>query len=157
MVVQSRDLLSTRLRRWIWHAIVLVATLWAIWSAAGWTSRLGEARAERDRVERALIEHREGADRVAAECGLEPFGDKASLEHFPLDLPPFPTRREMECGRKVSEARSDLIEDHLALERLAPVIEESAPVARKRWMLSGALALLLVAGVVVLEVLPRRR
>lgn len=156
MTVESRDLPSSRLRRWTWLAVLLLATGIALWSSLGWSSRVREARAETERVQVGLFEHRVAADRVAAECGLESFSDEESLEHFPLTLPPFPTRREMECGKKVSVARSDLIEDHLALRELEKRIEEGAPVAKRRWVLTGILALLFAGSLVFLELIPRR-
>src|SRR5229473_2382907 len=111
MTVSARDLPASRSRRRVYHVVVGLVAAWASWSGVAWNGRDREAStalaAAREKVEAG----RAAADGVAAECGLKPFSDDRSLERFPMASPPFPTRKESGCLKKVQQVRSELIND----------------------------------------------
>jgi len=157
MVVGARDLPHSRRRRWLYHGAVAAAAALAVWWAAAGLSRAARAAeavaaAEAD-LRRKVVE----ADAVAADCGLARFSDEASLESFPMRIPSFPTKREMECANRVSRARAALIEEHLDLEKLRPEAAEARRSVRTRIWIAGLVTLGWIGGLYVLELLPSRR
>lgn len=157
MVLHARDLPAARLRRWGYNGLVTVLAVIACWSAVGAWSRARELAEELEVARNSLDQHLLAADRIASECGLEPFSDEESLERFPVTLPPFPTRSEMECARRVGVARSDLIEDHLKIDRTGPLLVETRDASRTRAILAGGMALVWALGIYITEIHPRRR
>ncbi len=157
MVVHARDMPAARLRRWGYNGLVTVLAVVAVWAAAAARSRARLLAAELDEAKLSLEEHLVAADRVASECGLEPFSDGESLKHFPVTLPAVPTRREMDCAQRVAVARSDLIEDHLKIDGTEPLLQESRDASRIRSILAATMTLVWALGIYVTEILPWRR
>jgi hypothetical protein len=157
MAVPVRDTAAGRLRRLLAHAVLGAAALVSAWAAASAVGRSSRAASEVDEARSALEGHREAADAVAGECGLRPFSGEADLETFPVELPVHPTRREMECARRVSVARADLIEDHSRIRRAAEEAGAARALARRRLSIAGLLALVLVVEVYGTEVRARSR
>ena len=146
-----------RLRRLGFHAAAGLIAALAVWNALAWQARSGEASRAAAAARADAEEDRVAADGVAAECGLPAFSDEVSLRTFPMRVPPFPTKRESACLRKVTDARGNLINARLDLERAAPIAEVSAGVARRRLAVAGVLAAVFLAGVYLLEVHPLLR
>lgn len=122
MTVNARDLPEARLRRWGIHALLGLAFLTSVWWAWGAYSRAWELESLRESARGRIPALEEAADQVASQCGLAPFSDRESLKTFPMEIGRYPTRRERECGEKVTKARADLIETYLELDRLRPLI-----------------------------------
>lgn len=145
MAVNARDLRGARLRRWMGHAAfgtIAVASAWWAWSnLSALRSLEREMQAAREEIPALEV----AADAVADECGLPPFSDPESLKRFPMEIGRFPSRREMECGNRVTKARSDLIENYLEIDRLRPRIEEAGEAISP----SVPIAVALAAGFVV--------
>jgi hypothetical protein len=143
MVVSARDLPEARRRRWAVHAVlVLLVLVTAWWGLKGYLETRG-LRQDLQRAADRLVGQVSTADAVAADCGLEPFSDEEALKVFPVELPPFPTRAQVECAERVTTARADLIETHLRISRLGFRVEEVRQAPRIYLPLSGVLALAL--------------
>jgi len=136
----------------VYHGAVAAIALISGWIAFGAVSRSREAAAEVAAAVESLETHKVEADGVAAECGLPPFSDKKSLESFPMRIPPFPTKRESACAKKVTEARANLIEDHFKLEQATPRSFEASRTARRGVTAALGLAAVWAAGFYVLEI-----
>jgi hypothetical protein len=157
MVVSAHDLPGARLRRWGYHVGLGVASFVAIWIAVNASAAAKRAGREQSAARRSLTSHTEAADQVAADCDLDPFSHEAALEHYPIEIPDFPTRQERECIERVTNARADLIDDHLLLEQLEPEVAETARAAQVRVIVASLLVLLWVAGLFFGMILPRLR
>jgi len=157
MAIVARDLPSARLKRWGYHAGVGLITALAVWSALTWhalsSAASGAVSAARAKAEEDSL----AADAVAAECGLPAFSDEVSLRRFPMQRQPYPTKRESACLQKVTDARGNLINDRIDLDRAVPVADERAAVAKSRLIVAGVLAAVFLAGVYLLEVHPLLR
>jgi len=156
VVVEARDLPSARLKRWgslAAGAVLAAACLaWAVHDMRD-VRRTARSLAE---WEHRLSEHETHADELARECDIPYFSDEAALEHFPMEVRPFPTKQEKKCVQEVGEARADLIDDYLKLHDLRPAMPE----LRAAWHRSAIVATLVIAAwlaaLYVLEIRPRR-
>jgi len=157
MTVSARDLPESRRRRRIFHVVAGLAAALAVWSVSTWSGRARTALARVATARERVEADRSAADGVAAECGLRPFSDEKSLQRFPMERPPFPTRRESECLKKVTQARSALINDRLDLDKAVPVAEDVGAVAKRRVMIAAVFLTIFLAGVYVTELHPMMR
>jgi len=156
MVVEARDLPSARLRRWgilLGGALIAVASL--IWAVHSGSDARRRARELQER-EYALTEHQARADDLARQCGIPPFRDEESLEHFPITLGRYPTKEERACSRDVGNARADLIDDYLKLHDMRPALVEARAGAKRSLIIALVLAAAWVFGLWLAEIRPRR-
>jgi hypothetical protein len=156
MAIEIRDTFQARLRRWGGLAAGAVAVLLSLWWTVGHYSEAGRVADDISRVESDLLEHIEAADAVAEDCGLAPFSDEASLAHFPMKVPDFPTRKERECGRTVGIARADLQDDHILLADLRPRLAASSDSAGSYLTSSIVLLVGWLIAFAILEIFPRK-
>lgn len=156
MAVAARDLRSSRLRRWGALTLGGVAALGCLI----WAARAGsEARAKARSVaewEHRLSEHEARADELARGCDIPFFSDELSLEHFPMEVRPFPTQKEKDCVRDVGVARADLIDDYLKLHDLRPELPVARAASRRSAIAAALVIAIWIAALYVLEIRPRR-
>jgi len=156
MVVEARDLPSARLRRWGGLAAGGLAVLaCAVWAFQSWGGARQASRALAE-WEHRLSEHQGRADTLARECGIPPFSDEKSLEHFPMTLSDFPTKKQRECARDVGVARADLIDDHLKLHDMRPALVEARAASGRSSLAAVVLAAAWLGALYLLEIRPRQ-
>jgi hypothetical protein len=157
MTVSARDLPESRFKRRLYHVIVGLVAAWVSWSALAWNGRERAASSALGSARERFEAGRTTADAVAAECGLKPFSDERSLQRFPMERPPFPTRKESECLKKVTQVRSELINDRFELDKAVPLAAETGAAARRRLMFAAACLTIFIVGVYATEFHTRLR
>ncbi|HXI02670.1 MAG TPA: hypothetical protein VNI57_05785 [Candidatus Saccharimonadales bacterium] len=156
MALNPRDLPPARIRRWSIHAGAALAILASSWWAWSGSARLGSLEAALREAGDRIPVLEKAANDVASDCGIEPFSDPESLRRFPMKVGPRATRRETECARRVTKARSDLIETYLAMDRLRPLVSDAREAASPRGPAAGVVLLAAGAWLYASEIRPRR-